>query len=311
MAEQAPAALALAIELDGQRTGEELNSAMVTVSERAVCRSEGVVAGYVARAAILLVLGLVSAVAAGQEAQPSFEGTVVRVIDGDTVDVRIGARVERVRLIGVDTPETVHPEIGAEPWGPEASEFTKRHLPPGTVVRLELDVQERDRYGRLLAYLYLPDGRMLNALLLEAGLAQLLTVPPNVRYADVFVRLQREAREAGRGMWSEQPVAQVGGAGVRIERVDLRGEEMVLVNEGPETVDLSGWTLVSVVGNQQFRFPPGTTLGPGQRLTVRSGAGAIPGPGALVWTRAYVWNDGGDPAELRDSEGRLVSRYPE
>lgn len=106
---------------------------------------------------------------------------VTRVVDGDTVEARIGIRQETVRLIGIDTPETVHPRVGIEPWGPQASAFTKGLLPPGTPVRLELGVQERDRYGRLLAYVYLSDGRMLNALLLKAGLAQLLTIPPNVR----------------------------------------------------------------------------------------------------------------------------------
>lgn len=230
---------------------------------------------------------------------------VTRVIDGDTLEVRLDGRQETVRLIGVDTPETVHPRIGVELWGPEASAFTKGLLPPATRVRLELDVQERDQYGRLLAYVYLPDGRMLNALLLEAGLAQLLTVPPNVRHVDLFVRLQREAREAGRGMWSEQPLA---GVGVRIERVDLRAEQVVLVNDGAEVVDLSGWRLISVVGNQTYRFPPGTKLKPGERLVVKSGPKAAAGPGVLIWTRQPVWNNEGDPAELRDASGMLIDR---
>lgn len=261
----------------------------------------------VALATGVLLFGIILAAAASNGAPAQLPAAVTRVIDGDTIEVSLDGRQETVRLIGVDTPETVHPRVGVEPWGPEASAFTKRLLPPGTRVRLELDVQERDPYGRLLAYVYLPDGRMLNALLLEAGLAQLLTVPPNVRYVDLFVRLQREAREAGRGMWSEQPLA---GAGVRIERVDLRAEEVVLVNDGAEVVDLSGWQLISVVGNQTYRFPAGTKLKPGERLVVKSGPRAASGPGVLVWTRQAVWNNNGDPAELRDSAGRLVDRYP-
>ncbi|MEW6047303.1 MAG: thermonuclease family protein, partial [Bacillota bacterium] len=111
--------------------------------------------------------------------------TVVRVVDGDTLVVRLDGREETVRLIGADTPETVHPTVGLEPGGPEASAYTKALLPPGTRVSLELDVEQRDRYGRLLAYVYLADGRMINAELLRAGWAQLLTIPPNVRHVEL------------------------------------------------------------------------------------------------------------------------------
>ena len=164
----------------------------------------------------------------------------MRVVDGDMLVVRLDGREETVRLIGVDTPETVHPTIGVEPGGPEASAFTKQLLPPGTRVELELDVEQRDRYGRLLAYVYLADGRMVNAEITRTGMGQLLTVPPNVKYVDLFVRLQREAREAGRGLWAESLASETG---VRIERVDLVSEEVVLLNEGEEPVDLSGWVL--------------------------------------------------------------------
>ena len=255
----------------------------------------------------LLLVGLVPA----QTGPARLTATVVRVVDGDTVVVRIGSRQETVRLIGVDTPETVHPTIGVEPGGPEASAFTRRMLPPGTRVTLELDVQERDRYGRLLAYLYLPDGRMLNEELLRQGMAQLMTVPPNVRYVERFTQLQREAREAGRGLWAELKGKDTPRSGtVLILTVDLEGEAVVLVNEGTEPVDLSGWVLVSVVGNQRFTFPARTMLEPGARLVVRSGPSASPGPGVLVWTRSNIWNNDGDPAELRDPSGQLVARYP-
>ena len=239
---------------------------------------------------------------------------VVRVIDGDTFVARLAgaglaAREETVRLIGVDTPETVHPTLGVEPFGPQASEFTRQLLRPGTPVRLELDVQQRDRYGRLLAYVYLPDGRMLNAELLKAGLAQVYTVPPNVRYAEEFLRWQRQARQARAGLWGEPAAGS--GRGVRIQRVDVWQEEVELVNGGAGPVDLAGWVLISVAGNQRFRFPPGLVLQPGGRLVVRSGPGAAAGPGVLVWSRRYVWNNQGDSAELRDAAGALVARWPE
>ncbi len=126
-------------------------------------------------------------------------GTVVRVVDGDTIHVRIGDRVEKVRYIGVNTPEVHHPTKGEEPGGHAASEIN-RHLVIGKHVRLELDVQERDRYGRLLAYVWVGE-TMVNAELVRLGYAQVMTIPPNVRYQAMFVKLQREAREAGRGLW--------------------------------------------------------------------------------------------------------------
>lgn len=124
---------------------------------------------------------------------------VVGVADGDTITVEIGGKKETVRLIGVDTPETVHPSKPVEPYGPEASAYTKRRL-SGQQVRLEFDVEERDHYGRLLAYVWLGD-ELFNATMVKDGYAQVLTVPPNVKYADRFVALQREARENDRGLW--------------------------------------------------------------------------------------------------------------
>ncbi|NLG69768.1 MAG: nuclease-like protein [Firmicutes bacterium] len=259
----------------------------------------------------VLLVAVVAAPLPSHAGSASLPATVVRVVDGDTLVVWADGREETVRLIGVDTPETVHPTIGAQPGGPEASAFTRRLLPPGTRVTLELDVQQRDRYGRMLAYVYLPDGRMLNAELLRTGLAQLMTIPPKVGYVDLFVRLQREAREAGRGLWGEvAPAPATAGGGGLIVSVDLAGEEVVLVNDGDGPVDLSGWALISVAGNQRFTFPVGTVLEPGARLVVRSGPSASPGPGVLIWTSAHVWNNQGDPAELRDPSGQLIARYP-
>ncbi len=144
------------------------------------------------------LLALVTALPAWSTPAP-VEGTVVRVVDGDTIHVRIGARVEKVRYIGVNTPEVHHPTKGEEPGGREAAQVNRR-LVEGQAIRLELDVQERDRYGRLLAYVWVGD-LMINAELVRLGYAQVMTVPPNVRYQEVFLKLQREAREAGRGLW--------------------------------------------------------------------------------------------------------------
>jgi len=126
---------------------------------------------------------------------------VVRVIDGDTIQVCcvFGDR-EKVLYIGINTPETKHPTKGVEHFGKEASE-ANRKLVDGKTVSLEFDVEQRDRYGRLLAYVFLKDGTFVNAWLVEHGYAQVMTVPPNVKYQEVFLKLQREAREAKRSLW--------------------------------------------------------------------------------------------------------------
>lgn len=142
------------------------------------------------------------------------QAVVTRVVDGDTVHVDIGGRAEKVRLIGVDTPETVHPDRPEEPFGREASAFARAEL-DGRKIWLELDVRERCKYGRLLAYVWLEQpasaaeaevrAKMFNAGLLLDGYAQVMTVPPNVKYTDLFVKFQREAREGNRGLWGIAP----------------------------------------------------------------------------------------------------------
>ena len=127
-------------------------------------------------------------------------GRVVAVSDGDTIRVRLrSGRVERVRYIGVDTPETAKPDAPVECYADRAHAFNER-LVGGRDVRLVLDVEERDRYGRLLAYVY-AGGTMVNAALVREGYADVLTVPPNVRFAARFRRLASEARRAGTGLW--------------------------------------------------------------------------------------------------------------
>ncbi|MEW6101027.1 MAG: thermonuclease family protein [Candidatus Omnitrophota bacterium] len=135
---------------------------------------------------------------------------VTRVIDGDTLELENG---ERVRLIGIDTPE-IHESgklrrdaersrqdaIAIKQMGNRAYEFTKK-LAEGKRVSLEFDVEKHDRYKRLLAYVYLKDGVFLNAEIVKEGYASLMTFPPNVKYADLFLKLYRQARENKRGLW--------------------------------------------------------------------------------------------------------------
>jgi endonuclease YncB( thermonuclease family) len=133
---------------------------------------------------------------------------VQRVSDGDTFVATVKGRRERVRVIGVDTPESVAPNQPDEPFGEEASDFAKHHL-DGETVRLAGDAEPRDRYGRMLAYVWLEDGTFWNALLVAEGYAQQLTIPPNVTYERLFRRLAREARTEDRGLWAleDQPTS--------------------------------------------------------------------------------------------------------
>ena len=128
---------------------------------------------------------------------------VIRVVDGDTIIVEFGDVEERVRLIGIDTPESVHADEAKNTIeGKIASDFTKSKL-EGKNVNLEFDIEERDQYGRLLAYVWL-DGKMFNRVLLEEGYAQIATFPPNVKYVYDFKLLERKAKENQRGFWSGQ-----------------------------------------------------------------------------------------------------------
>lgn len=144
----------------------------------------------------------------GALGRPAF---VARVIDGDTIEVRFRGRVVDVRLIGVDTPETVHPTEPVECFGPAASRFTEQHL-EGEHVRLELGVERFDRYGRTLAYIWI-DRVLFNELLVARGFAQVSTYPPNVRYVDRFLEAQREARQHDRGLWGGCSTGGSGGGG--------------------------------------------------------------------------------------------------
>ena len=125
-----------------------------------------------------------------------YTAKVERVVDGDTIKLANG---EKVRYIGIDTPETKHPRKPVQYFGKEAFE-ANRKLVEGKTVRLEFDVQQRDKYGRLLAYVYVDD-IFVNAWLVENGFAQVSTYPPNVEHQELFLKLQREAREKNRGLW--------------------------------------------------------------------------------------------------------------
>ena len=125
--------------------------------------------------------------------------TCIRAIDGDTIIVNIAGKKERVRLIGVDTPETKHPRKPVQYFGKEASTFTA-NMVEGKKVRLEFDQNQRDRYKRLLAYVYLEDGTFLNAEIVKQGYGHAYTKFP-FKYMHEFRQYEREARLMKRGLW--------------------------------------------------------------------------------------------------------------
>ncbi|QQZ64497.1 thermonuclease family protein (plasmid) [Paenibacillus sonchi] len=129
------------------------------------------------------------------------EAEVTAVTDGDTFTVKMpDGKKEKIRLLLVDTPETKHPDKPVQPFGPEASAYTTKIL-KGQTVELEFDVAQRDKYGRLLAYVYIGD-KMLNELLLEKGYARVVVFQPNVKYVEQFRKIQKKAQAAKLGIWS-------------------------------------------------------------------------------------------------------------
>ncbi len=158
---------------------------------------------------IVLVIVVISACSAHAVGQPTTTGpaqpnaVVEYVVDGDTLDVVIDGKKERVRLIGIDTPETKKKDTPIECFGPEASDHLRELLPVGTAVRLERDVVGRDDYGRLLAYAYRSsDGLFVNMEIVANGFAQPLTIPPNVNFSEQFVAAARTAERSNAGLWA-------------------------------------------------------------------------------------------------------------
>ena len=158
---------------------------------------------------IILGLALFYSVAMAEE-----HAVLKAVSDGDTLKVTFNGHTERLRLIGIDTPESKPNERAYKlavrngndlqttiALGLQARNFVQSLLPPGMVLRLEFDVEQRDKYNRLLAYVYRPDGRMLNEEIVTNGYAYSMTVPPNVRYRARFKEAFEKARKEQRGLW--------------------------------------------------------------------------------------------------------------
>jgi micrococcal nuclease len=276
---------------------------------------------------VLLLAGLVACngdpVLPPTETPDRTEAQVVDVVDGDTIKVSISGRLYRVRYIGIDAPETRHPEKPVEWMGPEASAANERLVGDKTVY-LEKDVSETDQYGRLLRYVYLADGTFVNAALVRQGYAVASSYPPDLKHQDVLRQAEREAREAGRGLWgtapsptspvSAQPEVLPSLQFMVFIAVVYRSPQIApgdpnghieIRNGGSAAVNLDGLPLGAGAEGSDLRSPD-LHLAPDQPARVYA-ADVRPGCCSLGNEQA-LWSPGGDGGFLFDETGTPVSR---
>jgi micrococcal nuclease len=228
---------------------------------------------------------------------------VTDVVDGDTIRVLLDGGARTVRLIGIDTPET------GEPFATEATSALAA-LVDGENVRLEFDVEERDQYGRSLAYVWV-EKTMVNAEMLRLGLATLYSVPPNLKHVDELRAAQEEAKTAGRGFWGA-----AWSSPLRIAHVhyDAPGDDNANLNAEYVVFDvlvsgsLAGYSVEDETGHR-YKFPD-RIFQKGQTLTLHTGVGTDTQTD-LYWgmTGSAIWNNSGDTVKVLDPEDRIVASY--
>lgn len=234
--------------------------------------------------------------------------TVAYVIDGDTIEVD---GEERVRYLGINTPES------GRPYFTEATNENKK-LVDGKEVKLELDVQTKDKYNRTLAYVWIGE-TMVNLELVRRGYANVYTFPPNVKYKEQFLEAEREAKENCRGLWYP---CKITGAenGIKIVNINAdapgndnenkNGEWVEIKNQEENSVSMTNWTLKDEA-NHIYTFAD-FTLAPDKSVFIYSGCG-IDAQEKLYWQcpegEYAIWNNTGDTAFLRDASGNLVDSY--
>lgn len=154
---------------------------------------------------VTLLLNLLSKYQQGTKPTAPTLSRVVEVNDGDTITIVLDGKTEKVRLIGIDAPE-----LDQRPWGQKAKKHLGELLKSSQwTVSLEFDVDKRDKYGRLLCYVWTPDGMMLNSQMLKDGYAMLYTIPPNVQHVDELTKAQHEAQEKKLGIWGNRGLKEV------------------------------------------------------------------------------------------------------
>ena len=234
---------------------------------------------------------------------------VVRVIDGDTIEIEGG---ERVRYLSIDSPEP------NKCFGLEATAKNKE-LVDGKKVTLEKDVSERDAFGRLLRYIYV-DGLFVNAELVRLGYALAYGRSPDIKYHENLLQLEEVARKARLGLWGPAcatPMPVTGTGQIAIIYIFYDGvvprvesdEYVEFCNQSAEAVDMSGWELVSAAGGQAFIFTPGFVMRSGQTCRVYTNEYHPESCGLSFGSGSAIWRNSGDTAILLDSQGKEVSRY--
>lgn len=247
-------------------------------------------------------------------AEPGDATVVVEVIDGDTIDVRLpDGSTDRVRLLGINAPED------GECFSTEAAVELER-LALGEEAVLVVDETDRDQYDRLLRYVEVGGGDM-GAALVGGGFAVVRVSKPDVAREAELRRLEDEARQAERGLWSPSACGPPSDQAGRLEIVGLRldaegddaknlNDEWVEVqNTGDSAVDLTGWVVRDESSSHRFSFPQGFRLAPGATVRIRSGCGTASAT-ELFWctSGSAIWNNGGDTAFLLDPAGNIVDR---
>lgn len=257
-----------------------------------------------------------------REARPNTWYEVADYIDGDTFKVTVGDELETIRLLYIDTPEINKTNTPAEPYGPEAAAYTQKLLEESGEVRLTFDKELKDRYERTLAVVELRDGQILNELLLRQGLAKVLIIEPNVKMENIYKQLEQEAKGNKAGLWNsgkeasipEVHVKKAADTGLQLE-VDKPAELVTIVNTTSSPIDLEGWKLVSVRGNQTYTFDS-FELSAGGKVAIKSGKNKASGSETaqdelshvFVWEVDNVWNNyEEDPAELYNEKNELAA----
>ncbi len=236
---------------------------------------------------------------------------VSKNVDGDTIRIMLDGKEEIIRMIGVDTPETVHPSKPVEFFGKEASNFTKAMVPVGSEVFVTYDWDPRDKYDRLLAYIwYKVDGKWilhnLNIITNGYGFAY-TSFAFDDDYKQTFIEAERTARNNDRGLWEKENEGKPetsNSNGIAILEVQPEGSDefVILVNNGNSVVNLKGWKMISTSGNQEYVFPD-VSIPAGGTSEVHSGKSAS---GSLVWSKGYIHANKSDGVELYSPDGELV-----
>lgn len=243
---------------------------------------------------------------------------VERVVDGDSIEIMLDGRRFDLRYIGIDAPE-----IGM-PYSNESAELNQQMV-EGQIVELERDVSDTDKYGRLLRYVYLLDGTMVNSELVRLGYALALAYPPDTKYQEAINSFEEEAKEKGLGLWAPPtptaaivdqdltPKIQVDPSCSQFNSPgndnENKNEEYVcLTNFGSSAVDLSGWSIQDQYG-WTYHFPA-FSLNESSKVKIRTGCGTD-SQQDLYWCKdeTAVWNNDGDCVFLLNQEGLLIAEY--